>query len=166
MTSTDDIMQRIHEHERRLAEARAPNARALFDALETAGVTSVDVLFDGQGDSGQIEGTTAYAGELEVKLPSAMIQYTDVEFFGTSTTTSEITVDDAIDRLVYAVLEETHGGWENNDGAYGEVTFNVEARTIHLEFNERYTATELYEHDFSADGPEGLDIPESERGFT
>ena len=35
------------------------------------------------------------------------------------------------------ILEQTHGGWENNDGAYGEFTFDVAERTIKLDFNER-----------------------------
>ena len=46
------------------------------------------------------------------------------------------------------VLSDTHGGWENNDGAYGEFCFDASARTIHLEFNERFTSSELYTHDF------------------
>lgn len=37
---------------------------------------------------------------------------------------------------------------ENNDGAYGEFCFDARARSIHLEFNERFTSSELYTHDF------------------
>lgn len=48
----------------------------------------------------------------------------------------------------YDFLSDTYGGWENNDGAYGEFCFDAAARTIHLEFNERFTSSELYTHDF------------------
>lgn len=164
-TSMDDIMKQIEERNRRLGEARAPNAKAIFEALAAAGITSVVIEFDGQGDSGQIENRTAMAGALEAKLPSVSVDYTDVGYDGNATTTA-IDLDNAIDNVVYAILEETHGGWENNDGAYGEVTFNVAERTFHLDYNERFTDSTLYEHDFSADGPEGPDVPESERGFT
>lgn len=40
----------------RLAEEAMPaNKTALFDALATAGITRVVIVFDGAGDSGQIE---------------------------------------------------------------------------------------------------------------
>ena len=52
------------------------------------------------------------------------------------------------ERCAYDFLSDTHGGWENNDGAYGEFCFDASARTVHLEFNERFTSSELYTHDF------------------
>ena len=54
----------------------------------------------------------------------------------------------AVECLAYDVLERTHGGWENNDGAYGDITFDVAERTITLDYNERYTASENYTHSF------------------
>ena len=52
-------------------------------------------------------------------------------------------------RLTGSVLGENqhHGGWENNDGAYGEFCFDASARSIHLEFNERFTSSELFTHE-------------------
>ena len=43
-------------------------------------------------------------------------------------------------QLAFDFLSDTHGGWENNDGAYGEFCFDAAARCIHLEFNERLEA--------------------------
>jgi hypothetical protein len=57
-------------------------------------------------------------------------------------------VSDAVEALVYALLEETHGGWENNEGAYGEFTFNVTERTITLDYNERYEDSHYTQHNF------------------
>ncbi len=51
------------EHERRDAELRPANKTAVFDALAAAGITIVIVVFDGYGDSGQIEDIEAKAGE-------------------------------------------------------------------------------------------------------
>jgi hypothetical protein len=45
-------------------------------------------------------------------------------------------------------MEQEHGGWENNDGAYGEFQINVADRTIELEFYSRYTDTQKYSHSF------------------
>lgn len=55
---------------------------------------------------------------------------------------------DAIETMAYDLLERTHSGWENNDGAYGEFTFDVVNRTVTLDYNERYTASENSTHEF------------------
>ena len=56
-----------------------------------------------------------------------------------------INVRDAIEALVYDALEETHPGWEDNEGSCGHFTFDVAAREISLSYNERYV--ESYHHD-------------------
>ena len=61
---------------------------------------------------------------------------------------STISIADAIERLAYDFLDDTHCGWENNDGAYGDFTFDVAERTITLDYNERYTASEYSQHVF------------------
>lgn len=55
---------------------------------------------------------------------------------------------EAIETLAYAFLESTHGGWENNGGAYGEFDFDVAAGTITLDYNERFESSENYTHEF------------------
>lgn len=59
-----------------------------------------------------------------------------------------MTVEQALEQLAYDFLSEAHAGWENNDGAYGEFTLDVTEQAIRLDYNERYTATEFYNHDF------------------
>ena len=56
-------------------------------------------------------------------------------------------LEDVVEQLAYDFLSDAHGGWENNDGAWGEFCFDAAARCIHLEFNERFTLSELYSHD-------------------
>ena len=48
-------------HEAAQAAIRPVNKSALFSVLSAAGITSVDVSFDGYGDSGQIESIDAKA---------------------------------------------------------------------------------------------------------
>lgn len=55
---------------------------------------------------------------------------------------------EAIERLAYDFLEETHGGWENNEGAYGDFLFDVTERTITLNYNERIDTSEYTQHVF------------------
>ena len=62
--------------------------------------------------------------------------------------TRSLSLEDVVEQLACDFLSDTHGGWENNDGAYGEFCFDAAARCIHLEFNERFTSSELFTHDF------------------
>ncbi len=124
------------------------NKAALFDALAVARVTHVVVSFDGYGDSGQIENVEVKAGETVVVMPEAMIEVAEAVWDQPAPNRTTIGVADEIDRLVYDLLTDTHCGWENNDGAYGDFTFDVAERTITLDYNERYTASENYTHTF------------------
>ncbi len=53
------------------------NKGALLDALALAGVTRVVVSFDGYGDSGQIENVEVQAGDDQVAMPGAAIEFSE-----------------------------------------------------------------------------------------
>ena len=126
----------------------AANKDALFPVLAAARITSVLVRFDGSGDSGQIEEIDVVSGEKPVSLPAGNVTIQHADWGASEPESIECTVNDAVETLVYAFLEETHGGWENNEGAYGEFTFNVDARTITLDYNERYEDAHYTRHSF------------------
>ena len=80
----------------------------LFAALKDAGVKSVDIRYDGGGDSGQVE---------------------DVEFNGDNIDSSAL--NDMFERdlqhLAYHLLENHYEhDWYNNDGGYGNITISFE----------------------------------------
>ncbi len=136
-------------HRAREAELLPLNKTALFDALGAGGVVSVVITFDGCGDSGQLEDITAYAGDAQpLGLPGGTIAFQEIGFDAAEPSVTAMTVGDVLEKLAFDLLEETYGGWENNDGGYGEFTFDVAARSIGLDFNERYTATNHYSHEF------------------
>jgi hypothetical protein len=130
------------------AELQPQNQAALFDALATAGVTLIVVTFDGYGDSGQIENIEVKAGDAVVAMPAGEVEIADAIWDQAEPSCSPISIADAIERLAYDLLERTHCGWENNDGAYGDFTFDVTERSITLDYNERYTASEYTQHVF------------------
>src|SRR5208282_4394248 len=131
-------LAKSQQHARRAAEALPGNKAALFDALASAGITSVSVKFDGYGDSGQIEQIEARAGDALAELPADQIEFVEPVYGDPEEVErSTHTVTDAIETLVYAFLEQTHGSWEDNDGAYGDFTFDVGNRTITLDYNGR-----------------------------
>ncbi len=135
------------DHDRIATELRTVNKATLFDALSAAGLTIVTVSFDGYGDSGQIENIEAKAGDNVVELPAGTIEIASPAWASTDIQRQAQTIPEAIEALAYDFLGATHCGWENNDGAYGEFTFDVAARTITLDYNERYTSSESYTHE-------------------
>ena len=107
------------------------------------------VSFDGSGDSGQIESIEARNdADQSVTLPAAQITFAGIDWQSGAPTERRLTLGGAVEELVYDLLSDTHSGWQDNDGAYGEFCIDARARTIHLEFNERFTSSELYTHDF------------------
>ena len=127
---------------------RPANKAALFDALAATGITSILVHFDGSGDSGQIEDIDAAAGDQPRDLPSGEIEIAHVHLGDPDIERTKLSVREAIESLAYDFLGQTHGGWEDNEGAYGEFTFDVAQRTITLEYNERVMTSEYSQHAF------------------
>jgi hypothetical protein len=128
------------------AELRLQNKTAVFDALAAAGLATVVVSFDGYGDSGQIE-RLEVEGAVDV-LPAATVEIATLISGELEPQRQSMSLADAIEKLIYDFLGSAHDAWEDNDGAYGEFTFDVVDRTIRLDYNERYTASVNYSHEF------------------
>lgn len=109
---------------------------SLFDFLEAQGIVLVTVDFDGCGDSGQIESISAFDEHGEVAVPEDKLANTEDD---------GEPVKDVIESLAYDLLQSEHGGWENNEGAYGEFRFDVADRTIMLACNIRTSSAEYSE---------------------
>jgi hypothetical protein len=135
-------------YNRLAAELRASNKAALFDVLSAAGLTHVIVSFDGYGDTGQIENIEAKAHDEVVKLPPREVVIACAVWGASEPELHSVSIAEAVERLAYDLLEETHCGWEDNDGAYGDFIFDAARRSIALDYNERYTASENYTHEF------------------
>ena len=74
--------------------------------------------------------------------------FRNVSWGNNEVTEEEKSLPDAIEHLCYDFLEQEHGGWENNDGAYGEFILDVAGRTVELDFNGRYTDVHTSTHSF------------------
>lgn len=130
------------------AELFSINKAVLLNALALAGVTQVIVTFDGYGDSGQIEKVEVRAGDDHIAMPADTVEIAEVVWGQSEPKRSSVSIATAVESLAYDVLEKTHCGWENDDGAYGDITFDVAEHTITLDYNERYTASENDMHTF------------------
>ena len=131
------------------AEILPTNKAALFQALSYAGIRIVVVSFDGYGDSGQIESITATDDVgAEVAIPLTDITVKNVDFDACTIIEATTTAGDFIEAMAYDFLEQTHDGWENGEGAFGEFTFDVGEQSITLEYSERYVETHYHEYEF------------------
>ena len=131
------------------AEVLPLTKRALFEALAQAGIHTVVVCFDGSGDSGQVETVDGFdSGNNLVQLTTDTIGFSEVDFESSSIRVEQKAARAVVEIMTYDFLRQTHGGWENNDGAYGEFTFDVAEQTIALDFNERFTDFTNYQHEF------------------
>lgn len=145
---SDDFETRYAQHKELCAKVNELNKAVLFDALAPAGITIITVDFDGEGDSGQINGVSALAGDQPADLPATQITIQQLRWGQTEATSSEFTLEGAIEALCYDYLEQKHDGWENNEGGYGDFHIDVDKRTIELVFNGRFTETFIETHTF------------------
>jgi hypothetical protein len=148
MADTEDFAKSYKRYQEALKKANERSKAAVFDALSGAGVDSVTITFDGEGDSGQIEEVTAYRNRQVIALPGTTVAFHSVSWDCKAIHSAASPLAQALENLCYNYLSEAHGGWENDDGAYGEFTFDVAAREIELDFNARFIDSTNYSHTF------------------
>jgi hypothetical protein len=145
MSDIADFAASYQTHHQAIAEANIINKGTVFDALAGAGIATVLVEFNGEGDSGQIEYICA---DDSAEIPQIPIELQRVAWGAGKLDSIQTTLRDAIETLCYDFLSQEHDGWENNDGAYGEFTFDVAERRVELDIGLRYTDSTQYSHSF------------------
>ena len=118
------------------------NKEAVFTALAEGGITKIEVEFDGGGDDGQLDDLNVLSGETRVPLPASQVallvpvrDYLRAEI-------KLVPLREAVEELLYGLLNVHARGWEINDGSFGEFVLDVEAKTITLDFNIRISDVE------------------------
>jgi len=151
----NDILKR-YEDEARAKQKEAMSLRGkVMSALVAAGAKSVTVSFDGYGDSGEVGNPEVSPKKAESVLDESVPGTTHEasEWVGEGgagrlvRTTRDRTVSEAISELCYALLEN-HGGWEINEGSFGEFTIDPNADEINLTFNQRVESYETSEETY------------------
>jgi hypothetical protein len=94
-------------------------------------VTRIEVHYDGAGDSGQIEEIRYYAADGSSVEPVGKISLSEGELID----------------LFYSLTQVRHGGWENNEGAYGEFQWNLAEERLHHTHSARFTDYDTTEHE-------------------
>ena len=148
MVDMEAVLESMAQHRNVLCEVGKANKQVVFKALSAAGITSVTVEFDGEGDSGQIESVIACKDEAHVPLSDQTVTLQSASWDGKEIASRELPFRVAIERLCYDYLEQEHGGWENNEGAFGTFAFDIGTRSIALDFNGRYSDIHTTTHTF------------------
>jgi len=146
--TSDDFAAKYERYDRILAECNLFNRNAVFDALAAACIDTVVANFNGESDSGQIEDLVALSGDKSKTLPDIHIEHRHIPWGADTYESIRTELDAAIEELCYSFLSETNEGWENDDGAFGDFTFDVAKRTIVLDFNARFSSSVNHSYTF------------------
>jgi len=157
----DDIMAQIKADQLKKADKVKYHSNLLFDTLAQTKVSSIEVAFEGCGDSGQIESVDytdskgkgideAYLDKIIVKgsATTAYMQYDEKTKLFVDGKGKEGNVREIIEEICYDKLGASHGGWELNEGSYGTFYFDVSTRKVRLEYNERIEEVRTSEESF------------------
>lgn len=106
------------------------NREILFNALQELGVTSVTVVYEGSGDSGGIEDFSILPEGIS---PEKEIIVWNAVWGNDVPEEKRLNIKEVIENSSMAIVAFDHGGWENNEGGGGEVTWDVATRAISLE---------------------------------
>jgi hypothetical protein len=144
MTDYEQFLTRWNERNDRLRTANEASREAIFDALVAIGAERIEITFDDYGDSGQID-NVAVTGRSETLTGEVTVMCAP---WNGPDEAHKCKLAEAVENLCYALLEQEHAGWQDNDGAYGTFVFDVAARTVTLECHVRYTDVATSLHNF------------------
>ncbi len=121
------------------------NLRRLLPVFRQHGIETVTVTFNGYSDSGSIEDVTYEPCENPDALKALLVEHISTSNFyedgqwRRTATPEQTTLEEAIDALTNDYLEETGVDWYNNDGGFGDLIVDVQAGTVSLVVNVRFT---------------------------
>lgn len=126
------------------------NKDHVFDALEAAGIQSVLIEYDGEGDEGfvhEIHFTPEQSDTLI--LPN----FTVTQQVWNGATKAFVPTSNIIPRaargvledFAYDILERHFDEWEHDHGAFGEITLSVAERTVSVVHTSRFVGYDTAE---------------------
>ena len=161
MPKMTDIMAQIKAEQIKKGDRVKYHSNLLFDTLAQTKVSSIEVSFEGCGDSGQIESVDytdangkgideAYLDKVIVKgsAKTSYHKWDEKTKKLVKTEATEGNVREIIEEICYDKLGASHGGWEINEGSYGTFHFDVAGRKVNLEYNERIEEVRTSEENF------------------
>jgi hypothetical protein len=164
-TKGEEIMRSIMEEmaadRKKRATSAERNKAALVEAIKPIGLTRIEVDFNGSGDSGQVDEVRYFIGKKEPEdletIKRTLVQQAKINNSTNwsddkkewVTTTKSPTIEELVEQICYDLLSANHGGWEINEGSFGEFVFVFnKGNKIHLTFHQRIESTETTEETY------------------
>ncbi len=145
----DRIVNFLAATDAALESTIAFNKAAIFPALAAANIACVTIEYDGGGDEGNLEPPQAFdADNQPLEFPDTKVAIVTLGFDNLTRNEETHSLCDAIESAACTLLETTHGGWEDNEGACGLITFAVASQTITLEHRSRFVDYDTSERAF------------------
>lgn len=155
------IVEQMAENRKKRATSAELNKVELARAVKPFKLTRIEVEFSGGGDSGQIDEVRYFVGKKQPDdvdtLKKRLVQ--QAQIIDTTTwcaekdewvsTTKSPTLEELVEQICYDLLAANHGGWEINEGSYGEFVFNFgKSNKLDLTFNQRIEEIETSEETY------------------
>ena len=150
------IMAQIDAYQQEREAANRALRDQMLVLLRTAGVDTVTTHYDAYGDSGNIEELVLLP---EILAPTVAPEGAP-ELAGAAAPDGDVAhpieADDprvtAAQReqlcdLLWNIVYGLHPGFENNDGGFGEIEWDIAADSITIEHNQRFTDYNSYSHE-------------------
>jgi hypothetical protein len=155
------IMEEMAADRKKRATSAELNKAALVEAIKPIGLTRIEVDFNGGGDSGQVDEVRYFIGKKEPEdletIKRTLVQQAKINDSTNwsddkkewVTTTKSPTIEELVEQICYDLLSANHGGWEINEGSYGEFVFSFgKSNKIDLTFNQRVESVETTEETY------------------
>ena len=140
ITTTTDLSEHIRQ-----------NQRTLIAALTTGTAMVAQIEYGGSGDSGSVHNvciTTGDGSPFDDQVAIDVLVRENRFVDGTwhyATVVQSTTLRQALEDFAEQALEALPGGWENNEGADGEVVFVLDksgAASVRVEHNAYFTESD------------------------
>jgi hypothetical protein len=142
---TIDMAQIMRELAQRAETKRgtvAINKPRILEALAAAGVTRVEMRYDGEGDSGGVEQIQCYGADgASLDIPETMVAMHEQGWRDQPDHDRSMRLADALECFLLDVIECAHDGWENNEGAFGNIAIDVAGGLVELSHSDRILST-------------------------
>lgn len=132
------------------------NKHAVLIALKKLKAKKATATYDGSGDSGcfndvEVEGARKKDINLTKKNTVVILQAGARVVHGggfiEEVKPRNMSLSEAIIDVASDWLEQEQGGWENNDGAEGNIQFDVETGKMRIEHTSRRTEYDQYDYE-------------------
>lgn len=117
------------------------NKDKLLEILAALHISTVNITYDGSGDSGQIGSPQARDDKQDIEVDAEKTMVTPWKGWGRKIKGAKVPPQDIIEEFAYKVLERVRGGWKINEGSYGNITIDVKAGTVNVSHETRIEDT-------------------------